>query len=208
MTTVCVGSEPVRTVGLTGAIGSGKSTVARLLAERGAVVLDADAVTRDLQRPGQPVHRRIVQRFGPEVVGPGGALDRPALAGIVFSDGAALADLEALVHPEVHAVMDERLAALAGTEAVVVLDVPLLLESGDYEVGGVVVVDCPTEVVMRRLVERGMAEADARARLARQVSREERLARSDVVIDNSGALDALGPQVAGAWTWIQSLPER
>ncbi len=208
MTTVCVGSEPVRTVGLTGAIGSGKSTVARLLAERGAVVLDADAVTRDLQRPGQPVHRRIVQRFGPEVVGPGGALDRPALAGIVFSDGAALADLEALVHPEVHAVMDERLAALAGTEAVVVLDVPLLLESGDYEVGGVVVVDCPTEVAMRRLVERGMAEADARARLARQVSREERLARSDVVIDNSGALDALGPQVAGAWTWIQSLPER
>ncbi len=208
MTTVCVGSEPVRTVGLTGAIGSGKSTVARLLAERGAVVLDADAVTRDLQRPGQPVHRRIVQRFGPEVVGPGGALDRPALAGIVFSDGAALADLEALVHPEVHAVMDERLAALAGTEAVVVLDVPLLLESGDYEVGGVVVVDCPTEVAMRRLVERGMAEADARARLARQVSREERLARSDVVIDNSGPLDALGPQVAGAWTWIQSLPER
>ncbi len=208
MTTVCVGSEPVRTVGLTGAIGSGKSTVARLLAERGAVVLDADAVTRDLQRPGQPVHRRIVQRFGPEVVGPGGALDRPALAGIVFSDGAALADLEALVHPEVHAVMDDRLAALAGTEAVVVLDVPLLLESGDYEVGGVVVVDCPTEVAMRRLVERGMAEADARARLARQVSREERLARSDVVIDNSGPLDALGPQVAGAWTWIQSLPER
>ncbi len=208
MTTVCVGSEPVRTVGLTGAIGSGKSTVARLLAERGAVVLDADAVTRDLQRPGQPVHRRIVQRFGPEVVGPGGALDRPALAGIVFSDGAALADLEAMVHPEVHAVMDDRLAALAGTEAVVVLDVPLLLESGDYEVGGVVVVDCPTEVAMRRLVERGMAEADARARLARQVSREERLARSDVVIDNSGPLDALGPQVAGAWTWIQSLPER
>lgn len=195
-------------VGLTGAIGSGKSTVARLLAARGAVVLDADAVTRELQRPGEPVHRRIVQRFGPDVVGPGGVLDRRSLAEIVFSDDAALADLEALVHPEVHAVMDERLAALAGTEAVVVLDVPLLVESGHYAVDGVMVVDCPLDVALRRLVEhRGMAEADARARLARQVSREERLARSDLVIDNSGALDALEPQVAEAWAWIRSLPQ-
>lgn len=197
------------TVGLTGAIGSGKSTVAALLAARGAVVLDADAVTRDLQRPGQPVHRRIVGRFGPEVLGPGGVLDRPALAAVVFADPDALDDLEAIVHPAVHEVIDERLVALAATDAVVVLDVPLLLEAGSYPVAGVVVVDCPSEVAVARLVEhRGMTAADARARLARQLPRDERRARADVVIDNAGPLDALGPQVDAAWAWIQTLPGR
>ncbi|MBW3574990.1 MAG: dephospho-CoA kinase [Actinobacteria bacterium] len=199
----------MRVVGLTGALGSGKSTVAALLAARGAVVLDADAVTRDLQRPGQPVHGAIVERFGSAVVRPDGGLDRRALAGVVFADAAALAELEALVHPAVHAVIDGQLADLAGTEAVVVLDVPLLLESDHYRVDGVVVVDCPPEVALRRLVEeRGMSGDDARARLARQLPREERLARADVVVDNSGTLQALERRVEQVWTWIHALPDR
>lgn len=199
----------MRTIGLTGALGSGKSTVAGLLAARGAVVLDADAVTRDLQRPGQPVHRRIVERFGSMVVGAGGALDRRALARVVFADPAALADLEAVVHPEVHAVIDRRLAALSGTETVAVLDVPLLLESNHYPVDGVVVVDCPVDVALVRLVEqRGMSEDDARARLGRQLPREERLAAADVVIDNGGPRHALDPQVDAVWAWIHTLPDR
>ncbi|HSH22876.1 MAG TPA: dephospho-CoA kinase [Acidimicrobiales bacterium] len=199
----------MRTVGLTGAIGSGKSTVARLLAARGAVVLDADAITRELQRPGQPVHRRIVERFGNGVVDPDGSLDRQALARVVFADDEALAALEAVVHPAVREVIAERLAALAGSDVVVVLDVPLLVESRHYDVDGVVVVDCPPEVSVRRLVEqRGMTEADAQARLARQVPRADRLAAADVVIDNAGPLAALEPQVDTAWAWIESLPDR
>ncbi len=209
MSGVGVRSRRVRTVGLTGAIGSGKSTVARLLAARGAVVLDADAITRELQRPGQPVHRRIVERFGTGVVGPDGNLDRQALARVVFADEASLADLEAVVHPAVREVIAERLAALAGSDVVVVLDVPLLLESRHYRVDGVVVVDCPPEVSVRRLVEqRGMTEADARARLARQVTPAERLAAADVVVDNAGPPEALEPQVDAAWAWMQALPDR
>lgn len=209
MSGVGVRSRRVRTVGLTGAIGSGKSTVARLLAARGAVVLDADAITRELQRPGQPVHGRIVERFGTGVVGPDGNLDRQALARVVFADEASLADLEAVVHPAVREVIAERLAALAGSDVVVVLDVPLLLESRHYRVDGVVVVDCPPEVSVRRLVEqRGMTEADARARLARQVTPAERLAAADVVVDNAGPPEALEPQVDAAWAWMQALPDR
>ncbi len=191
------------TVGLTGGMGSGKSTVADLLAGRGAVVLDADAVTRDLQRPGEPVYEATVARFGAGVVAADGELDRRALAGIVFGEPAALADLEALTHPAVHDVMAERAAAEATSAQAVVLVVPLLLEVGHYEVAGVIVVDCPVETVVRRLADgRGMAEAEVRARLARQLPREERLARADLVIDNSGLPEALPPQVDRAWSWI------
>ncbi|HEV2068365.1 MAG TPA: dephospho-CoA kinase [Acidimicrobiales bacterium] len=189
------------TVGLTGSIGSGKSTVARLFADRGAAVLDADEVTRELQRPGEQVYEATVARFGTKVVGTDGELDRSKLADLVFADPAALADLEALTHPAVHSLVAER--AAAATNPVVVLVVPLLLEVGHYEVTGVVVVDCPIETVVRRLAEqRGMAAGEVRARLARQLSREERLARADFVIDNSGPPDALVPQVDRAWTWI------
>lgn len=196
------------TVGLTGGLGSGKSTVAGLLAGRGAVVIDADAVARDLQRRGEPVYEATVTRFGPEVVGADGELDRAVLAGVVFSDPAALADLEALTHPAVHDAMARRgAAASAGGAAVVVLVVPLLLEVGHYDVAGVIVVDCPVETVVRRLGDqRGMGEKEVRARLARQLGREERLARADFVIDNSGPPDALAPQVDRAWAWIQTLP--
>ena len=190
-------------VGLTGGIGAGKSTVADLLAERGAVVIDADDVTRALQQVGEPVYEATVRRFGAQVVGPGGDLDRAALAALVFTDPVALADLEALTHPAVHAALAERVAKVAPTAPAVVLVVPLLLEVRGYEVAGVVVVDCPVETVMRRLAEqRGMAEAEVEARLARQLSRKERLARADYVIDNSGPPSALPAEVDRAWGWI------
>jgi dephospho-CoA kinase len=189
----------VTVVGLTGGIGSGKSTVSALLAERGAVVVDADAVHRENMAPGGRVHDAVLERFG--------TVDRPTLASIVFNDPAALADLNALTHPAVAAVIAERLAAEAGTDHVVVLDIPLLVESKSaYPLAGIIVVDAPPEVAVRRLVEqRGMDEADARARIAVQVPREERLAAADFVIRNDGTLDELRKEVARAWRWISSL---
>lgn len=198
----------MKLIGLTGGIGCGKSTVSALLAERGAVIVDADAIVRELQQPGQPVFDAIVDRFGDDVVAADGTLDRAALAERVFPDPEALADLNRLTHPAVGAEIAARVAAEAGTDRVVVLDVPLLVESGRYQVGGVVVVDCSVEEAVRRLVEhRGMDEADVRARMARQATREERLARADHVIDNGGHPDALPAQVEAAWSWIRSLPD-
>jgi dephospho-CoA kinase len=198
----------VRLVGLTGGIGAGKSTVSAALASRGAVVIDADAIVHELQAPGMPVFEAIVERFGPGVVADDGTLDRPAVATIVFGDEEALADLNRLTHPAVGAEIASRIAAVAGTDRVVVLDVPLLVEGGRHQVAGIVVVDCPVEVAVARLVEhRGMDEADARARIARQATREERLARADHVIDNGGPPEALEPQVEAAWAWIQTLPD-
>ena len=199
----------MKLIGLTGGIGSGKSSVSSLLAERGAVVVDADAITRRLQQPGEPVFDAIVARFGPDVVAADGTLDRPRLASIVFGDADALAELNRLVHPAVGVAIAEAIAAHAGTGAVVVLDVPLLVESKSprTDLAGLLVVDCPVDVAVRRLVEhRGMDEADARSRIARQASREERLARADHVIDNSGPAEALPALVRRAWTWIEGLP--
>jgi dephospho-CoA kinase len=199
----------VKLIGLTGGIGSGKSTVSALLATRGADVVDADAIVRELQAPGEPVFEAIVERFGPEVVNADGELDRAAIAALVFSDDAALADLNRLTHPAVGAEIAARVAAAEGTDRVVVLDVPLLVESGAYMVDGLLVVDCPVEVAIERLVEqRGMGEADARARIARQASREERLAKADFVIDNSGPAEDVPAQVEAAWRWIEGLPDR
>lgn len=193
-------------VGLTGGIGSGKSTVSAALAARGAVVIDADAITRELQEPGQPVFDEIVEQFGPSVVGPDGRLDRQALADIVFHDEAKRKALEAIVHPAVGAEIATRLAAEVGTDHVVVLDVPLLVESGRDDLAGTIVVDTDPEVAVTRLVEqRGMSEADARARMASQISREERLAHADLVINNDGSLDDLEAEIDRAWAWITSL---
>lgn len=194
-------------VGLTGGIGAGKSTVSARLAERGAVIIDADAITHELQRPGAPVFEAIVERFGPGIVAPDGTLDRPALAAIVFNDPDELAALNAIVHPAVGAEMMQRLAAEAGTDHVVILDVPLLVESGRSDMAGTVVVDVPPEVAVDRLVrQRGVPEEDARARMSRQASRSERLARADRVIDNSGTRDDLEVQIEDLWAWIQTLP--
>jgi dephospho-CoA kinase len=198
--------RPVLVVGLTGGIGSGKSTVARLLADKGAVVIDADRLAREVVEPGTEAYRRVVERFGPGVVAPDGTLDRPALARIVFADPEARRDLERITHPAIGARMAERMAELSGTDAVVVLDVPLLVESGRTDVAGVIVVDCPEEVAVERLVaQRGMDPVDARRRMAAQASREERLARADFVIDNSGSPEELRAQVERAWAWIEGL---
>jgi dephospho-CoA kinase len=194
------------TVGLTGGIGSGKSTVSQMLAARGAVILDADVLAREVVEPATPAFDAIVERFGGAVVGPDGTLDRPALAAIVFRDDEARAALNAIVHPAVGLAMAERMQAHADTDDVLILDVPLLVESRRPGMAGVIVVDCPEDVAVQRLVEhRGFDEEDARNRVAAQASREERKAIADVVIDNSGAINALEPQVDAAWQWIQSL---
>ncbi|MGH9186295.1 MAG: dephospho-CoA kinase, partial [Acidimicrobiales bacterium] len=202
-----VGSGAVIVVGLTGGIGAGKSTVASLLAEKGAVIVDADAITRELQRPGQPVFDAIVERFGPGVVvAADGTLDRAKLAALVFNDAAARKDLEAIVHPAVGAEMVRRLHDLGGTDAIVVYDVPLLVEAGRSGFAAVVVVDVDPDVAVARLVEqRGMDADDARARIASQASREDRLAVADKVIDNSGSLAALRRQVNDVWAWLRTL---
>ncbi|HEX6166830.1 MAG TPA: dephospho-CoA kinase [Acidimicrobiales bacterium] len=195
-------------IGLTGGIGSGKSTVSALLAAKGAVVVDADAIVRDVQRPGTPVFAAMVERFGPGIVAADGTLDREAVADRVFGDPDALAALNAIVHPAVGAEIARRMQELATTDAVVVLDVPLMVESRNaYPVAGLLVVDVDPEVALRRVVEqRGMREDDVRARMGRQATREQRLARADRVIDNSGTLDDLRAQVDAAWDWVTGLP--
>jgi dephospho-CoA kinase len=200
-------SGAVLVIGLTGGIGSGKSTVSALLAGKGAVVVDADAIVRDVQQPGTPVFAAMVERFGAGIVAGDGSLDRAAVADMVFGDPGALADLNAMVHPAVGAEIARRMEALAATDDVVVLDVPLLVESKNaYPVAGLLVVDIDPEVAVGRLVEhRAMREADVRARMARQATRDERLARADRVIDNSGTLDDLRAQVDAAWKWIEGL---
>ena len=193
-------------VGLTGGIGSGKSTVSALLSQRGAVVIDADAIAREVVARGGPAYQGVVDRFGAGILLPDGTIDRPALAEVVFNDPAALADLNRLTHPVVGAVIAERLGAHAGTDAVVVLDVPLLVESGRDNVAALIVVDCPEDVALDRLVRlRGMDPDDARRRMAAQASRDERRARADILIDNSGDLASLVAQVDAAWAHIQSL---
>jgi dephospho-CoA kinase len=196
----------VRCVGLTGGIGSGKSSVSALLAARGAVIIDADAITREVQQPGTDVFVAMVERFGDGIVAADGTLDRPAVADIVFHDPEALADLNAIVHPAVGLETGRRLQEQAETDHLVVLDIPLLVESGGREVAGIVVVDVDPEVAVQRLVaHRGMREADVRARMARQATRADRLAKADVVIDNSGTPEDLAGAVEAAWPRILAL---
>jgi dephospho-CoA kinase len=189
-------------VGLTGGIGSGKSTVSALLEAKGAVIVDADAITRELQQPGTPVFEAMVERFGRGIVAADGSLDRQAVADIVFNDEDALRDLNRIVHPAVGAEIARRIGE-AGADQVVILDVPLLVESGRDDMAGIIVVDAPVETAVERLVsQRGMSEPDARARMANQASREDRLAKASVVIDNSRSLDDLRRQVDAAWEWV------
>ena len=196
-------------VGLTGCIGSGKSTVAGALAERGAVLLDADAIVAELQQPGRPVLDAMVAHFGESILLPDGRLDRKAVAEIVFADPTELAALNAIVHPAVRAEMAARRRALAGGDAVVVAEIPLLAEAGPERrrgLAGVIVVDVDPDVAVRRLVaDRGLTAAEARARLARQATRADRLAIADFVIDNNGTRRELDDQVARCREWIESL---
>ena len=197
----------MRVIGLTGGIGSGKSTVSALLASRGAVIVDADAITKELQQPGMRVFEAMVERFGPGIVAADGTLDRQAVADIVFNDPDALADLNHIVHPAVGEETTRRIVEQAETDNLVVLDIPLLVENaGKRDVVGIVVVDVDPEVALRRLVEqRGMREEDARARMARQATRADRLARADVVIDNAGTLEDLEAEIEAKWPDIERL---
>lgn len=188
---------------LTGGIASGKSTIARMLAAKGAVVVDADAIVREVQAPGSPVLAAIVAEFGADVVLPDGTLDRPALGARVFGHPDRLAALNALVHPAVREESQRRFRAALerDDDAVVVYDVPLLAEargSGEWDL--VVVAHAPAEQRVERLIaERGLAEADARARIAAQARDDERLALADVVIDTAGDMDATRRQVDELW---------
>lgn len=193
-------------IGLTGGIGSGKSTVAALLVERGASLIDADVVVREVQEPGTVVHDAIVQRWGTEVLAADQTLNRRALADRVFGDDVELAALNAIVHPAVADEMFQQRQAFAGTDATVILDIPLLVESGHVGLGGIIVVDVDPEVAVQRLVKfRSFTAGDARARIAQQASRQERLAQADVVIDNSGTLGELVIGVDSAKAWIDAL---
>jgi dephospho-CoA kinase len=194
-------------VGLTGGIGSGKSTVASMLAARGAVIVDADQVVRDVQRPGSPVLTELAERFGPEVIGSDGELDRAAVAAKAFSDPGALADLNKIVHPAVGAEMNRRVEELSHTEHVVVLDIPLLAERPREGLQATLVVDVPGELQLERLAGRGMDTDDAAARIAKQASREDRLKIATDVLDNSGSLEHLERQVDEVWQRILQLPQ-
>jgi dephospho-CoA kinase len=195
-------------VGLTGGIGAGKSTVSAMLAARGAVIVDADAITHQLQQPGMPVVAAMAERFGPEVLGADGALDRAAVARIVFNDPGALKDLGKIVHPAVNREIARQALEHRHGDGVVVLDIPLLLESDRRkDIAAFIVVDIPTDVAVERLVRyRGMPEDDARARIARQAPRDKRLAAADFVVDNSGDQAALARRVDELWAWILARP--
>jgi dephospho-CoA kinase len=193
----------VLSVGLTGGIGSGKSEVARRFAERGAGLVDADRIAREVVRAGTPGFDRVVEEFGAEYVGPDGELDRERLGRTVFADESARQRLNAIVHPLVGDRVFELLAQAERElpDGVLVNDVPLLVEGGlmnRYDV--IVVVDVPLELQVERLVaKRGMTESDARSRIAAQATRDQRLAVADYVIDNTGDLTALDCRVSDVW---------
>ncbi len=190
-------------IGLTGGIGSGKSTVGEMLMGRGAILVDADDIVRELQAPGTPVFEAMVARWGVGIVDNHGSLDRAEVAARVFGDAAELAALNSIVHPAVGKEIQRRREALQGTDATVILDIPLLVESGYRDLDGVVVVDTELTVAVGRLVgQRGLTEWDARRRIAAQASREERFAIADLVLDNNGSIDDLAVEVERCWAWI------
>jgi dephospho-CoA kinase len=195
-------------VGLTGGIGSGKSTVARLLEKRGAVVFDADLLAREAVAPGTPGHAAVIERFGADVLAPGGELDREALASIVFADPSARRDLEQIVHPEVRRLFAEGSEAYRDTDRVVVFSAPLLVESGMHTAFEILVVVSATVAtqIERLMRQRGMSEASIRARIDAQAPLEDKAAVADFIVDNEGALDELESQVERLWNDLAARP--
>ena len=196
-------SGPRLRVGLTGGIGSGKSTVGRLLAERGAVVIDSDALAREVVAPGTAGLAEVVVAFGPDVVTADGGLDRAAMAARVFADPEARRRLERIVHPRVRARAAER-EAQAGADVIVVHDIPLLVETGQAAAFDVViVVDASPQTQVQRLqADRAMPADEAQDRIAAQADRDERLAVADLVIGNDGTLDDLQKEVDRVWSQL------
>jgi len=193
-------------IGLTGGIGCGKSEVSRLLEKRGAVIVDADLIVRELQQPGGEIFLRMVEMFGEKVVSTDGSLNRAAVANEVFKDADLLKKLNSLIHPVVRRVMNERVESHRATDKIVILDIPLLVENPREGLNGVLVVDLDPQTAIERIVsQRNMSIDDAKARVSAQSTREQRLAIADHVVDNSGDRDALAIQVDVAWSWITSL---
>jgi dephospho-CoA kinase len=192
-------------VGLTGGIGSGKSAVADLLVRRGAVLVDADQVARDVVAPGGPAYQPLIDRFGTGILAPDGTIDRKALAAVAFADEETRLELNAVTHPAIGIAMLQARDALKDTDNIVILAIPLLTAAHRGTVGldEVVVVDCPTDVALERLVsQRGFERADAEARIRSQISREERVKEADYVLDNSGDRATLEAEVAKLWDWL------
>ncbi len=190
-------------VGLTGGIGSGKSTVSALLRARGATIVDADLIARQVVEPGGAAYQAVIDRFGRGVLDAAGRLDRAALADLVFRDEKAREDLQGITWPAIQGEMARQV--LDAGDGVVIMDIPLLKERREPMLG-VIVVDTPEDVAVGRLVElRGFDEGDARRRIAAQISRDDRRQLADVVIDNAGDLESLEAQVEDAWKWINSL---
>jgi dephospho-CoA kinase len=189
-------------VGLTGGIGAGKSTVAELFVGHGAKLVDADLIAREVVAPGGPAYQPLIDRFGPEIVDGDGAIDRPKVAALVFGHPDALADLNAITHPAIGTEMIARRDRHAGTDDIVILDIPLLrpVHRELLDLAAVVVVDTPTELALERLVTlRGMSRDDARARIESQPDRQSRLDGADLVVDNSSDQDHLRSEVDRVW---------
>lgn len=208
------GGDPGRAnvVALTGGIGSGKTTLARLLAQRGALLCQADLHARAVLAEDAEARRQVLERFGPKVAGKDGSIDRAALAAVVFSDPAALADLEAIVHPRVWASLVPEVLSAMAVSPLVVVELPLLAERGlpeplPFPIDAIVVVEASPEVALTRLAERGLSAADASARIAAQASPERRRRLGGYVVRNDAGLDELARQVEPLWTWVRS-PER
>ena len=195
-------------VGLTGGIGSGKSTVARLLEKRGAVVFDADLLAREAVEPGTPGHAAVIERFGADVLAPGGELDREALASVVFADPSARRDLEEIVHPEVRRLFAEGSEAYRDTDRVVVFSAPLLVETGMHTAFEILVVVSATVAtqIERLMRQRGMSESSIRARIVAQAPLEDKAAVADFLVDNEGMLDELESQVDRLWSDLSARP--
>jgi dephospho-CoA kinase len=194
-------------VGLTGGIGAGKSTVCELLARRGAIVVDADVIVREIQEPGTDAFREIVEAFGPEVVAADGTLNRQKLADVVFNDPEKLKQLESITHPKVGARFAERARELQETDHIVILDIPLLgaSKSGSERFAdAVIVVTASPDTRIGRLLARGLPREDAEARIAAQISDGDRLKLADHVITNDGSVDDLSKQVDELWRLLQA----
>jgi dephospho-CoA kinase len=191
---------------LTGGIGSGKSTVADLFVKRGALLVDSDAIAREIVEPGQPALAKLVERFGPEILDPDGRLDRARLADVAFTDDQARADLEAITHPAIGAEYTRRLQD-APSDAVVICDIPLLAESAAARERGydlVIVVEAPPDVRLARLEQRGVPRPDAERRMAAQATDEERRALATYLIDNAGDRAALERRVDEVWQDLEA----
>ncbi|HZD67839.1 MAG TPA: dephospho-CoA kinase [Actinomycetes bacterium] len=193
-------------VGLTGGIGSGKSTVSGMLAERGAEIIDADRIAREVVMPGTSAWCKIRDHFGPQVLFPDGSIDRQTLAGIVFGDPGKLALLNEITHPAIFQRIADRLEAARDRDVIVVLDAALLIETGlAQRVDMLVVTHSPKEIQVERLAAQGMSPTHAKARMAAQLTPEEQVSRADIVIENSGPLEDLARQVDEVWKELERL---